>query len=294
MSRVTASDGVQLHAVAWGDDQKTPVVLVHGYPDAHTVWTDIAHDLARDHYVVAYDVRGAGASDRPSRIRAYRMEQLASDLAHVVDQMLPGRSFHLAGHDWGAIQSWESVTQGALKDRILSYTAISGPSLDHAGQWLRSQLRRPSLSGLKKLGNQLAHSWYIGLFHLPVAAPLAWETLVGRYWPDILKRIEGVEESRPSPTRTRDGMDGIRLYRANILPRLLRAETGFASCPVQVVLPRQDHFVRPQLMEGMERWVPELSFQEVDGGHWLLLTHPAVVADTIRRMTQPERRKAAA
>ena len=81
----------------------------------------------------------AGRSDKPPRTRDYRMSQLAEDLTAVVTAVIADRPFHLAAHDWGSIQSWESVTHGPLKPHILSYTSISGPCLDHVAFWLRKK-----------------------------------------------------------------------------------------------------------------------------------------------------------
>ena len=89
--------------------------------------------MINDFYIVTYDVRGAGLSSIPKRIRDYRLERLSLDLQEVVDELLPNRQFHMAAHDWGSIQSWESVTEPKFKGRLLlSYTTISGPCLDHA------------------------------------------------------------------------------------------------------------------------------------------------------------------
>ncbi len=126
--------------------------------------------------MISYDVRGAGASDAPRKQADYRMELLSADLKAVVDATLPGRDFHLVGHDWGSIQSWESVTaEGPLKARIKSYTTISGPCLDHMGHWMRRRTLNLSPSAKAKVFKQALSSWYIGFFHLPVLAPSAWQ-----------------------------------------------------------------------------------------------------------------------
>ena len=59
-------------------------------------------------------------------------------------------------------------TDPAYADRLASFTSISGPSLDMAAVWLRGGARRPGAAL-----TQLAHSYYIGLFQLPVLPELA-------------------------------------------------------------------------------------------------------------------------
>lgn len=273
--------GVGLAVRAWGDARKPALVLVHGYPDNHSVWQPVAERLADRFYVLAYDVRGAGASDAPSRVRDYRMTCLAADLKAVVDALLPGRDFHLAAHDWGSIQSWESVTSGPLKPRILSYTSLSGPCLDHVGYWMRDRLRSMLPAQQAKVLRQLASSWYVGLFQIPLLPELVWQAAMGRLWPLYLSRVEGVTEPHPNPSQTQDGLRGVRLYRANFVPKLLRPEPRYAACPVLLIVPQRDNYVGTQLFEDMQRWVPELYRQDIDASHWVPLSHPDLIARSI-------------
>ncbi len=171
---VTTSDQQTLCAKAWGDEKNTPLVLVHGYPDNQEVWESVIEYLINDFYIVTYDVRGAGLSSIPKRIRDYRLERLSLDLQEVVDEVLPNRQFHMAAHDWGSIQSWESATEPKFKGRLLSYTTISGPCLDHAALFLRDKFKTTPAKILKIL----TKSWYIGAFHLPLIAPTVWSLLL--------------------------------------------------------------------------------------------------------------------
>jgi len=135
------SGPVRLAATAWGDPAQPVVVLVHGYPDNSHVWHGVAQALAGRFRVVAYDVRGAGASDVPADMVDYRLERLADDFIAVVDAVSPDRPVHLVGHDWGSIQGWEFVTDPRLYGRIASFTSCSGPCLDHAARALREPPR---------------------------------------------------------------------------------------------------------------------------------------------------------
>lgn len=276
-----ASNGVNLHVATWGDRKKTPVVLVHGYPDNHQVWKPVAERLAKNHFVIAYDVRGAGQSDAPKRARDYQLDLLSQDLAAVVDAVIPGRRFHLVGHDWGSIQSWESVTTERLKSRIASYTTISGPSLDHAAHWMLARTLNLSPAAKAKVMKQLLSSWYIGLFQLPVLAPAAWQAGFGKLWPTYLEMREGVTETEPNATQTEDGVNGVQLYRANFRDKLINPEKRYAACPVQLIVPTRDNYVGTQLFEDLHHWVPELYRRDINAGHWVPLSHPDRIAGWI-------------
>ncbi|RAE79218.1 short chain dehydrogenase, partial [Burkholderia multivorans] len=115
---VVASGDLTLAVRTWGDPARSPVVLVHGYPDDSSVWQQVAPLLARKHYVIAYDVRGAGLSSAPKRTADYRLAKLTDDFVAVIDALCCGRAVHLVAHDWGSIQGWEFVTEPRLAGRI--------------------------------------------------------------------------------------------------------------------------------------------------------------------------------
>lgn len=274
------SGDVTLAAYTRGQPYHTPVVLVHGYPDNHEVWAPVAERLAEHFYVISYDVRGAGASSRPRRIGDYRLDKLSADLVAVLDVLLPGRAAHLVGHDWGSIQTWESVTSADLQYRILSYTTISGPCLDHVGYWMRERLLTTEAAKLRNALTQLASSWYIMAFQLPLFAPTVWR-VIGPYWPQVLKRTENIDAGQ-SPTQTRDGIAGINLYRANFLPRLFQPRERYTGKPIQLIVPLQDNYVRPQLFEDITLWAHNTWRRDVDAGHWTLLHEGDRLAGWIR------------
>lgn len=277
---VDAGD-VRLAAETWGDPKAPAVLMLHGYPDCRRVWRYVAARLATERYVVAYDVRGAGESSRPSRTQDYRMDRLCDDLTAVLDRLLPDRQVHLVGHDWGSIQAWEAVWRLQDSGRVAAFTSMSGPCLDHVGHWFRERLAQPD--AWPAAARQLLKSWYIFSFQAPVLAPLAWRAGIGRAWPRMLARVEGVPEERrqPSASLALDGRYGIGLYRANMLPRLTRPADRFVRTPVQLLVAERDAFVDPVLFDATARWTERLSRVDLDGGHWLPLSRPEAVADAI-------------
>lgn len=277
---VTSGD-LLLYAVAEGNPEATPIVLVHGYPDNHSVWDKVTATLSQEYLVIRYDVRGAGRSDKPARTRDYRLSLLAKDLQAVVNAIIPDRPFHLVAHDWGSIQSWESVTDPELQQRIRSYTSISGPCLDHVGFWIRNQIGSPANGGTTKVLRQLASSWYVFLFQLPLLPEIIWKAGLDRVWPDYLKKQEQVADARFSPLQKADGQYGVKLYRANFLPRLLRPRPRHTRCPVQVIIPTRDAYVGRQLTECLVQWTGKLTLQELDAPHWAPLTEPDAICQSV-------------
>ena len=80
-----------------------PLLLLHGNPQTHVMWHEVAPRLARDFTVVATDLRGYGDSSKPPTTpdhephskRAMARDQIA------VMQQLGFERFQVAGHDRG-------------------------------------------------------------------------------------------------------------------------------------------------------------------------------------------------
>ncbi len=82
----------------------TPVLLLHGFPQDHTCWRRVAPALAREHTVVACDLKGCGASTAPRggpRGEGYSAREIAAELVEVVGRVGHER-FAVVGHDRGA------------------------------------------------------------------------------------------------------------------------------------------------------------------------------------------------
>ena len=95
---VVAGD-VTLHYVKWGE-QGPPILCIHGLTANAFFFQAIADDLAHDHQVYAYDLRGRGDSDKPER--GYSVPIHAADLAELIDELgLEGPV--LIGHSLGAL-----------------------------------------------------------------------------------------------------------------------------------------------------------------------------------------------
>lgn len=276
------SGDVDIAVYTWGKPSKRPpLVLVHGYPDCSEVWAGVAELLAKQHFVIAYDVRGCGLSSVPKRVRDYRITTLNSDLMAVLDAVCPQQKVHLIGHDWGSIQSWEAVTTTPSAERFLSYQSISGPSLDHVGHWMRARINSRSALQLRDVLKQLGHSWYMMFFQIPGIAPALWQFLGDKAWPRIMKGLDGTVAAA-TKTQVKDGSNGINLYRANILQRLLQPQLRYTSLPVQLIVPSNDPFVSQNLYSDLARWAPNLWRRDIDAGHWVSLSHPLEIAELIR------------
>jgi haloacetate dehalogenase len=80
-----------------------PLLLLHGFPQTHLMWRDVAPRLARDFTVVCADLRGYGASGCPASTAdhaPYAKRAMARDMVAVM-KTLGFPRFSTAGHDRG-------------------------------------------------------------------------------------------------------------------------------------------------------------------------------------------------
>jgi pimeloyl-ACP methyl ester carboxylesterase len=284
--RTIPGAGVELALAEAGDPRRATVVLIHGYPDTKELWSGVMARLATDLHVVAYDVRGAGASSTPPTARAYGLDLLGADFQAVAQAVAPGRRVHVVGHDWGGIQAWELATNARYAEQVASMTTIAGPSLDQVTASGASLLRH---GRLREALRRARRSWYIALYCLPGGPWLMW-----RVWmaPERWGKLVGGPDPGEYPTSAliRTALNGAHLYRRNIPPRLLRPRPpAVARVPVLLIVPSHDRFIPPSYYDLAERYAPGLRREVLDGAHWLPRTHPDQVAGLIRDHVQRAR-----
>src|SRR4051812_17998554 len=269
--RIVASSGAELAVFEYGREPGPDVptlLLVHGYPDDHRVYLPAIRDLARSHHVVAYDTRNAGASAVTGLPGDFTLDTLVDDMFAVL-AAVGTTDVHLVGHDWGSIQGWATVQDSRAAGLIGRYTSISGPDLRHFARWVRTRYARPS--AWPQLAGQLARSWYIAAFLVPTLPETAWRLFLTKRYERTAKRDVGDDPVR-----------GLALYRANFFRGRNWPVGGRVTIPVQVVVPLKDSFLSPDLVDGLDTWVDNLTVIRVDSGHWWPASRPSEFAGLLR------------
>jgi pimeloyl-ACP methyl ester carboxylesterase len=113
------TNGVDLHVVQAGPESGPLVVLLHGFPELWYGWRRQIEPLAEaGHRVWVPDQRGYNTSDKPKRVRDYRIRELAADIFGLLGAAGVDRA-HVVGHDWGAaVAWWMALEQPARIDRM--------------------------------------------------------------------------------------------------------------------------------------------------------------------------------
>ena len=104
-----------------------PLLLLHGYPQSHILWREMAPLFANNYTVVCSDLRGYGDSDKPKSDKkhfTYSKKNMAKDQYELMKK-LGFDKFCLVGHDRGgrvahrmAIDYPDSITKISVLDIV--------------------------------------------------------------------------------------------------------------------------------------------------------------------------------
>jgi len=129
--RTAKTSGATIHFVTAGSGP--PLLLLHGYPQTHLEWRDVAPQLAKSFTVVAADLRGYGDSSKPvggENHLNYSKRAMAQDQVEVMTS-LGFQKFAVVGHDRGgrvahrmALDHADRVTQLAILDIVPTYKVL--------------------------------------------------------------------------------------------------------------------------------------------------------------------------
>ena len=121
------ANGTVLHIRIGG--RGPAVVLLHGYGETGDMWAPLAAELARDHTVVAPDLRGMGFSSRPES--GYDKKTQGQDIAGALDVLGIGKA-DLVTHDIGNMVGYAFAAQHP--ERVTRFVIMDAP-LPGVGPW---------------------------------------------------------------------------------------------------------------------------------------------------------------
>lgn len=279
--RIVRNGDVDIAVYEHGNRAGETIVLLHGWPDSHHLWDSVTPFLTERFHVVSVDNRGHGKSSNPSRFQDFALAELASDYRAVIDAVSPDLPVHVLAHDWGSVAMWEAVCEPDATERIASFTSVSGPNADHLGKWARHRLSRPTPKSLALALGQLGSIGYMFYFMTPVLPKATFNAFINENrWRAGLARVEGADPSNISlgSTFKQDIGNGLRIYRANVFPSLLRPRERHTEVPVQIIVGTRDPAIRQSSYDDELNWAHRVWRRVVNGGHWLPFSHPELLA----------------
>lgn len=254
--RTLVVNGVRLNVIVEGEGPD--VLLVHGFPDDHSVWRhQIPALVAAGYRVIAPDTRGCGDSEIPPSTDDYKVDFLVADLVGILDALGIDK-VRLVGHDWGAVQAWQLAIRHPQRVERFIALSVGHPESYATGGFL-----------------QKLKAYYIALIQLRgvielVVRLLNWLPLrllvgYGAEFPHIRRRL-----SRPGRLTA-----GFRYYRAN-LRMLFPPRYPRMRVPVIGIWSDRDRFLTERQMRESQRFCDAgWRFVRLEGAnHWLQLDTP--------------------
>lgn len=123
------SDGCEIFLVEKGEG--TPLILLHGFPQTHAMWSKVAPLLLQNYRVICPDLRGYGKSGKPIGYKNYTFRKMANDVIAIF-RFLDIKKAHVIGHDRGArvayrlaIDHPDLVSSAMLMDIVPTHKVFS-------------------------------------------------------------------------------------------------------------------------------------------------------------------------
>jgi pimeloyl-ACP methyl ester carboxylesterase len=268
-SEMIKSNGTQIYVRVGG---KGPaVVLLHGYGETGDMWAPLAADLARDHTVIAPDLRGMGLSFRADK--GFDKKNQAEDVAGIMDALNIAKADVIA-HDIGNMVAFAFAAQHP--ERVTRLVMMDAP-VPGVGPWdeiLKSPL----------------------LWHFRFGGPDMERLVAGReriyldrFWNEFSadpKRFD--EASREhyaklyaQPGRMHAGFEQFKAFDQDAIDNQAFVAKGMLAMPVLAIGGEKSFGLTMAVV--MRAAATDVSESVIpDSGHWLMEEQPAVTVTAIR------------
>ncbi len=252
------------------------MLFLHGFPEFWYSWRWQIPEFAKDHRVVALDLRGYNDSDKPKGLGAYQMTELVKDIEAVV-QGLGYERCTLVGHDWGGIIAWSfAYTCRHRLDRLIVM------NLPHLAKFAEG-LRTPQ---------QLIRSWYILLFHLPWLPEFLLQAAdyqsIEKLFRDMAVDKSAFTDADIKAFKTAAAKRGaltamMNYYRAAFSPKLLEQTWDILEIPTLLIWGENDAAFGKELTYGTEAYMRDFHLRYIPNcGHWVQQEQPQLVNQYMR------------
>lgn len=279
--------GITLSCRGAGERGRPVLLFLHGFPEAAFVWDELLQHFAQlangGYRCVAPNLRGYERSSQPADVAAYRPRHLVQDIRALAESEGAPLAC-LVAHDWGGAVAWNFANQ--LPQLTQRLAIINSP---HPGTFLRalktSEKQREASAYMnflirpdaEKLLREDDYRRLLAFFTHWGAAPWLTQDVMARYravWDQGL--TGGLNYYRASPLRP--AREGDPAADAIELPR----EMLTVAIPTLVLWGMRDAALLPELVEGLEEYVPRLTLEKVpDASHWIVHEQPRLVAQRL-------------
>jgi haloacetate dehalogenase len=269
-----------------------PILLLHGFPQTHLMWRDIAPKLAEEFTVVCADLRGYGGSGCPPSAAdhaPYSKRAMANDMVDVMGR-LGFHRFGVAGHDRGGRVAYRLALDHPQRvERLAVLDVLPGSAVwDRADArlalafWPWSLLAQPEPLPERLIGgapdavvDDALTQWDTPASAFPPAVRIAYI--------DALRdpaHVHGIcEEYRAAAAIDRDDDEQVRSAGRKIQCPLLALWSGKGGL---------EHWYNTDggPLELWREWADDVTGHPIAGGHFIPEEQPEAVAEELTTFFQ--------
>ncbi|MBY4214447.1 alpha/beta hydrolase [Rhodococcus fascians] len=281
-TRIPVDDEVESSVAVAGSGPA--LVLLHGFPQTHYMWRDVARELMSRFTVIVPDLRGYGASSKPAERDAttYSKRSMARDVVRVTES-LGFERFGLVGHDRGALVGVRAALDHPSTVQYLGILDV----LPTADTW----------EVLRGIDAKVA--WHLYLMAQPAGLP---EKMIGAVaaeffgsfldaWdPDgstfsaavrehYIESSVGAVDSIVADYRATAGID----LEMDLQDRAAGLQL---SMPVGVISQDWGSQLGFDASSLWRAWAPDSTYEPIDAGHFMAEEKPDAIAEFITRLSQ--------
>lgn len=250
---------IQGHELAYHRQGRgSQVLLVHGITTYSFIWQDLFQALAEHHDVVALDLLGCGASDKPLDV-SYSLASHA-DRLEAFTRALGFGPFTLVGHDLGGGIAQRFIV--AHPDRLLRTALVNTVAYDYWPVQPIISLQTPIVRQLAMAALDLGALRLIvkrGVVHKDRVTP----ELMAQFW---------------KPLETREGRKAFLHFAESLDNRDLTAIAGDlrqTQVPLLILRGTEDVYLSAEIAHRLHREIPGSRLVEIpEAGHFIQVDQP--------------------
>lgn len=278
-------NGIKMHCVTTGTGPT--LLLLHGTPKTHYYWYKLIPLLSPSFSIVAPDLRGFGATDKPTSGEGYDSKTNAIDLGELMTQF-GHEKFHVHGEDRGAEYAY--AVAAVHRERVLSLSfgemLLSGLGLE---EWSRFEPERMSA----QFDQRGVWQWHIPFFFIPDLPEMLITGKEDEFWnffmtqeccnPSAIDQHARDEWIRCS--RAPGGLRGIlETYRSAFKNAAFNQEQSKTKLKCKVMAIGAPEFFGPLVEEQMVKVSEKVQHAELfeECGHSLALERPERLAARLK------------
>ena len=308
------TNGIRMHLHETGGNG-FPVVFCHGFPELWYSWRHQLRALGKAGFrAIAPDQRGYGETDAPQPLEGYAQRNLVADIVGMLDALRIDKCV-IVGHDWGGMVAWNAAMMAP--DRIARVVGVNTPFMPRADEGFGlsgGEATKPT-DVMRKMAGDGFH--YILYFQTPGVAEAELEkdvrrSLRGFYQGPVQIDVKEIAKTVPGVFGPKGGglLDRFadrphgKFLTTEDFEVFVKAfeRTGFrgglnwyrnidrnweesasleqkVNQPALMITAELDVVLRPEMAEGMEKYVPNLrkTVLVTGSGHWTQQEKPAEV-----------------